>query len=59
MKKNSIITFRVLETAPRPETGAYNIGWPAAPDLVEASDQIIWSENNNVLVNVTDNAPSP
>jgi len=58
MKKSPIITYSVLETAPRPETGASDIGWPPVPDLVEASDQIIWSENNNALINVTANAPS-
>lgn len=59
MKKSPIITHSVLESAPRPETGDYNIGWPPAPDLVEASDQSVWSENNNALINLNANSPSP
>jgi hypothetical protein len=59
MKKSPLITYHVFETAPRPETGAYNISWPPAPDLVEASDQIIWSECNNKFINMTENEPAP
>ncbi|MFT3867170.1 MAG: hypothetical protein QM715_01610 [Nibricoccus sp.] len=54
MKKTPIITYLVLETAPRTETGAYNIGWPPAPDLVEASEQSSWPENITAFVNAAD-----
>lgn len=53
MKKSPLITYCVLETAPRMETGAYNVGWPPNPDLVEASDHIMWSEKHSAPINIT------
>jgi len=52
------ITHTNLEPAPRSSTGTSDIGWAHSTDFVEASDEIIWSENNNELINLFANARS-
>jgi hypothetical protein len=50
MESSPVITHIVFEPSPRSDAGAADIGWPPSPDLVEASDEIIWSDNNHELI---------
>ncbi|MBK9991863.1 MAG: hypothetical protein IPP19_14290 [Verrucomicrobia bacterium] len=52
MNNSPIITRTILEPAPRSSAGISDIGWAHASDFVEASDEIIWSENNNELISL-------